>query len=382
MTVNLQRPYSIQITTPEVVTILINPPISVSFRIQRNTLSSTNETRLTIYKLGESLRNQIARDRYTNLNDYWQLIIKGGYENTSLSTLFQGNIVEAASVREGTEWVTNIDASDGIYALQSGNVSMTLDGNTSTGGIIKMLAQNLTGMVGAAISPKFDEEKPTGRGTTLEGNALDLIEEVSGVTPYIDNETLYVLMSDEVLAATTHVIESEHLIGTPRIQKTQLSATVIFSPEVQVKQEVSLTSQVTRLNGFYQIQGLVHDVEISSGNGGKATTTLDLYRGDVLFKKVAATSGPTAKVETKVDTEVETEALATPDTEVPATPQTDSGVGSKTNPIRKQEDNLGTPNQGDSQADRTQADPTQGYSQVDRDSVNSNPTFDDPEPDY
>ncbi len=275
---NFQRTYSITIWTPKGERLVIKPPISTNFSIQRNTLSSANRAKVTIYNLGESFRHQIARDRYTNLNSFWAMVIQGGYDG-ELSTVFQGNIQEAYSSKEGTEWVTTIDAFDGMYAIQNGYMSMTFEGNTSKLDIIKAAASNLPNVLKATVSDQVKQETTTERGTALEGKPMEIIEEVSGITPSIDNETLYVLKEDEVASGVTYFLESDNLLETPKGRDNLLTVRTIFLPQIQVNYKCDLKSKEKRFDGIYKVIGLTHDVEISGASGGRATTTLQLNLG-------------------------------------------------------------------------------------------------------
>ncbi len=275
---NFQRTYSITIWTPKGERLVIKPPISTNFSIQRNTLSSANRAKVTIYNLGESFRHQIARDRYTNLNSFWAMVIQGGYDG-ELSNVFQGNIQEAYSSKEGTEWVTTIDAFDGMYAIQNGNMSMTLEGGTSTGDILREAASNLPNVLKMVVSETVDQETPTGRGTALEGKPMEILEEVSGLTPYIDNETLYLLRDNEVVKGEAYVLRSHNLLETPRGRDALLTVRTIFLPKVQVGRLCDLKSLEKRFDGLYKIIGFSHEVEVSGASGGRATTTLQLNLG-------------------------------------------------------------------------------------------------------
>ncbi len=293
---NFQRTYSITIQTPQKQTLSINPPLSVSFNVQRNTLSSANKTKVTIYNLGEEIRDIISKDRY-NTTEYWQMIIKGGY-NGKLSTVFQGNIQEAYSSKEGTEWVTVIDAYDGMYAIQNSYTSTTLSGTTDPKTAIQTIATFLPGIAVGAIGAS--SLKPTGRAAVYEGPTLEMLTEASGILPFIDNETLHLLQKEEVIAGFFTQLTSDNLLETPKRKEAQLTVRTIFSPQMKVGGLCSLKSKEKRFDGQYKIQGFTHEVGISGASGGRATTTLQLYFGagelftQVASQQVTAESVPTS----------------------------------------------------------------------------------------
>ena len=97
-----------ELTKPD-NTVLLAYPLTVDFEISRNTLASANTGRFRIYNLQENTRKQIFHDRYDTLN-YRRVAFNAGYQDQRpLPLAFQGNIIQAYSVRQGSEWVSEIE---------------------------------------------------------------------------------------------------------------------------------------------------------------------------------------------------------------------------------------------------------------------------------
>lgn len=277
-----QRTYYITIRTPELIELIIEPPLTAKFNIQRNTYSSANKTKLTINNLSESTRNQIGKDRYT-FSNAWAMTIRAGYGNDQ-SELFQGNIQEAYSSKNRDTWSTNIEAFSGLISVRNGHVSTTIAANTDPADTVRLLSKSLPDLTLGAVG-KIDVPV-TSRAEVLEGPVLPLIEEVSGIKPFADNGILHLLNEYDVVSGTTYELTSNDFLETPRLREAILDVKTIFQPKMQVGYKCSVTSQERRLNGLYKVVGITHDVEVSGANSGTAITNLQLLRGIKGFTNV------------------------------------------------------------------------------------------------
>ncbi len=273
--------YKLDIFTPAKKQITIEPPLSISFKIKRDTLASVNSARITITNLEPTTRNQIFKDRYA-LVDYWKIVLQAGYDK-STSIVFQGNIYEAYSYKTGVDWQTSIEAFDGMYAVQNGYISATAATGSDTKALVDMALGALPkigkSLVGGA-------ERKSKRGVVLSGRPMSVLESETDVVPYIDGESLYVLKDDEAVAGSVIELGSSTLLGTPRRRETFLTIKTLFQPKVQIGRIYSIKSKESIYNGQYKVMGLEHDIEISGAKGSRPTTTLQLYYGAAGFKEV------------------------------------------------------------------------------------------------
>ena len=203
------RDYKILIQTPEGDTLTITKPFSVKFDITRNTLSSSNTCGLTIWNLKKSTRNRIFKDRYV-ISDYWQLVIMAGYEK--LETVFQGNIYQSMSYKNGPDWVTQIEAFDGQFAIQNGITSETITAGTSKRDVFQRVINNMDNVVSGFFGERADGETGS-RGFSLMGQSSSILGELTDGNYFIDNETVNILNPDEVI--------SGQVLLQPRVQHPQ-----------------------------------------------------------------------------------------------------------------------------------------------------------------
>lgn len=268
------RDYEIQIRTPQSELITIAPPFSMRASIKRNTLSSTNTTSLTLINLGPITRAKLYKDRYT-FTEYWQMIIKAGYEQ--LITLFQGNLYEAYSYKQGTEWYTQIEAYDGQYAIQNGFISETVQKETPQQNVIETVMKAFPEMIKGKIgTPGQNQNK---RGKVLFGPTKDVMNEETKGKWFIDKETVHAIDNDEVISNEVIVLDSQLLKTTPRRRDTFLDCDCLFFPEAEIAYYCQLESQFPIYNGQYKIIGFEHDINISGAECGEANSKISLYAG-------------------------------------------------------------------------------------------------------
>jgi hypothetical protein len=266
-------------------TVIIRPPISLQINVTRNTLASANTATITIYNLAENTRKRIYHDRYDTLT-YRRIVLKAGYEKNS-PIIFRGQIRQAYSVRQGTEWVTSIECFDGGDAIINGFTSMTAPANITKQEILRQLASSLPHVEGSSIG-SFPEKSP--RGMSMMGNTWNIagnLVDQEGHN-YIDNEKVIIKKYNECVSGDIAIINSDTgLLETPRRQEQRLDIRTLFEPRVSVGQIIELQSREKVYNGQYQVLGFNHSGIISEALNGACTTTMQLWMGTKLLTLIS-----------------------------------------------------------------------------------------------
>lgn len=271
------RIYRLDVFTPAGKQITIEPPFSIQFQITRNTLASANKMNVTLYNLGPSTRNQIFRDRY-NISERWPISLYAGYGNR-LHEVFVGKIFEALSYKQGTEWITIIDAFDGLDEAQNGVISETIAAQVSFKDVIKRVVATMPDMILGFMGAPSEGSAP--RGSAYIGSSMDAIGDITGGQYFIDKQTLNVLADDEVLPGEVTFLDPSLLLGTPRRREAFLDISTLFEPIVDLGKVYAIESVDPRYNGQYKAVGFTHNVTISSAMAGDAISniSLDFFRG-------------------------------------------------------------------------------------------------------
>lgn len=277
------RTYRLDVFNPIGKQITIEPPFTIKFGVTRNTLASANRASIEIINLGPQTRNQIFKDRFS-IAEYWQVQLQAGYNNR-LHQIFTGNIHEAYSVKEKTEWKTSLDCFDGMNAIQNGFTSMTVDKNTPKQNYVKQIINDMPNMVAGILGTPAQGESP--RGKALMGQSSSILSQETNGKWFIDNEKLNILADVEVLPGPVIKLDPDDLLSTPRRREAFLDVQVLFQPQVQIGRVYEIESLEPRYNGQYKIIGFNHNVEVSGATSGQAITTLSLYFGAKGLQEVA-----------------------------------------------------------------------------------------------
>lgn len=269
------RTYRLDIFKPAGKQITIGPPFTIKFVVTRNTLASANRATIEVINLGPATRNQIFKDRFS-ISEYWRVQLQAGYNNR-LHEIFTGNILEAYSVKENTEWKTTADCFDGMDAIQNGFTSITVQKNTPKKNYINQIINDMPNVLTGLLGTPAQGESP--RGKALIGQSSSILSQETEGKWFIDKEKLNVLSEEEVLPGGVIKLDPDDLLSTPRRREAFLDIQVLFQPQVQVGKVYEIESLEARYNGQYKIVGFTHNVEISGASSGSAITTLSLYFG-------------------------------------------------------------------------------------------------------
>jgi len=277
----LERQYEIVITNPDGELITIASPFTAKISVKRSTLADANRAKVVIHNLGSTTRGKVFKDQYT-FNEQWIIGIKAGYEEKKL--IFFGYVQQAYSYKEGTEWMTSIEAFDGLYPTQNSHIAKTFPKGSSFRDII---IQAVSGMIGGIKTGNLSgvNDKKTKRGVVGLGKAVELIHVLTGGTYFIDQNILHAINDDDYLGEEVLDLGSGLLLGTPRRRDIMLICKTIFFPEATVASAVRLTSKHQEYSGLYKIMSIQHEIEISGSSSGTGITTLGLNAGAKALRK-------------------------------------------------------------------------------------------------
>lgn len=276
---------------PVFETHLINYPLTLQFDINRNVMATLNTGRFTLYNLKASTRNDIYHD-IRDLGIYQQVVLKAGYvSQPNLPIIFKGNILSARSYRQGPNWLTEIECSDGVFGAANGQVpaTMTKPAGWNFQDVVKSMLRTMDHV---GIGTIEDLPSQNSRGISFSGNSWDALQNFipDGVL-FIDNEVANVLNPGSYVETEfgIPVINADSgLLNTPQRQTNTVVAEMIFEPRLVIGQRVLLQSEERNNNGFYKVSGIHHRGTISAAVGGEAVTAVTLFSGDGFLKAVAS----------------------------------------------------------------------------------------------
>lgn len=266
------------------------PLLTLEFNIKRDTLQGINTANLRIRNINESIRSVIIHDYFDTFRRWPLIIVRAGYVGTPLSIIFQGVAQSVYSYREegGTDWITEVDATDYSSLINNSFSSWTIGSNTnpvSQKDVISRLVSDLqicgtkygqpigVGVVNGFTSPRYTY--------TANDFTWNILRTETQALSYIDNGKIYIIPNNYVFqGAVTLIFTQTGLLGTPRQYNTSLVAQIIFEPGITPGQQIALDSELSVLNssknGTYKVTGLQHAGVISSTISGKCITTVTM----------------------------------------------------------------------------------------------------------
>lgn len=272
------RNYVLNVETRSGTTLTITLPFTLEFDITRNVMTSANVSSIRVYNLNANNRSQIRK----NINDYGDIRIiqlLGGYGD-NLSLMFEGNITQAWSVREGVDFITQIESFDGGYAFANALSNVSFPSQTEQRTVIDSLINDLAG---AGVKPgaigSFSGSLV--RGNAYSGMTCEILQQLTGGRFYIDNGKAYALADNECISGPVTVINARSgLLGTPVREQTIITFDMLFEPKLIVGQQITLQSATadSNINGEYKVISLKHRGLISESVAGSAITTVGLLQ--------------------------------------------------------------------------------------------------------
>lgn len=271
-------------TTTKKAAIEIASPLTIEFDIDRNSASTLNQGTFRVYNLSQKNRDAIFQNRFDANNasngKRKTIIMQAGY-GKELSTIFQGDLLEAYSYRQGSDVITYISAQDGSWEAYNSVTNTTLEAGTSFSDVINLLASNLGTKIGT-ISPTEGVHK---RSTALNGNTFYLLTKDFKDQFFVDLGVFNKVDTNEVLkglGGKVPLINSEAgLLGTPLLQGTNIVVDILFEPRINVAQLVQIQSSInSKFDGQFKVNGIRHSGIISDAVNGSCRTTLQLYAGN------------------------------------------------------------------------------------------------------
>ncbi len=290
--IKFNRQYLLTITfTNGSPPLIVQLPITMEFDITRSCLGSLNVCQIRLRNLSQNVRNQLLFN-ITDSKLFYGVTLQAGYgpTNTSYSAnlpiVFSGNITQAWSVREGTDFITTLECFDGGYAVNNGVTSLPVPSSsanpTTKQSVIETLAASLPTPTGApfpvGVIGSFPGTLP--KGVAYNGNTYDILQDLTNRSFFIDNGVANALSEGQCFNGALPIIDdSAGLLGTPVREHTIITFDMIFEPRLQIGQliQFSSTTGPTNFNTQYITQSIKHRGTISGAVSGDATTSTTVY---------------------------------------------------------------------------------------------------------
>ena len=277
------RNYSLEIITLDNKKITIQPELRITFDVTKSVKGGLNNGTIQIYNLSQTHRNLIIKDEditeedkekkeekkktdaqkeagiRTLPADYMQFELKAGY--SKIETIFKGAISKASSKKQGAEFITTIEAYDGLYDMQNSYTSKVVKGKISEQ-VIKDMPTVKKG--------KITEQNPLLRPRVLVGNSFKILEENLALneTYYVDDGVIHIIKEKEVTSGYIPLVNSETgLLNTPEKLQKEVKFETMMNPLLRIGGLMQLESLYDkRFNGIYKINTIHYTGDYSGSD--------------------------------------------------------------------------------------------------------------------
>lgn len=231
-----------------------------NFTIEKSDKESTNKLNLSIYNLNENTIDTIAKAKN-------KVILRAGYLDEGISSLFFGDIVSTINKKEGPNKILEIEAFDGQTNIQNNNISISY-----TSGTIKQ--QVFNDLVAAFGIPLTNPQNLSGQfanGYSYVGKVKDALTEI--LSPFnkswtIQNEQLIIITKGEsvqrtglLISPSTGLIESPEAISDQDEKQSNIDEVPkrwkiksLLFPQLFPGVEVQIQSN--KVNGIFRVESV------------------------------------------------------------------------------------------------------------------------------
>jgi len=215
--------------------------LTITFDIKKDASSNENKAEIQIYNFNETNRNWIDKAEYHKQSPI-MVLLKAGYHNYA-KQIFFGDVKQASSKKEGSDWITYISGSDGNTKNFSAKVSKSFKEQSTLSQAINFLVNELD------FPKKMIKDIPDvtyKKGLSISGFAkdeLDILCRAYDLQWFIDDGTLVVIPQITDTGETAISIRAETgLIGSPSKNEKGVDVTCLLNGDFKIGRKVQLES--------------------------------------------------------------------------------------------------------------------------------------------
>ena len=228
--------------------------LRVAFSVEKTLTSEPNPAVIRVWNLNSSNRNLITSKIYNRLS------LSVAYQDDELRMIYKGDITDVVTLRDGTDFITEMTCGDGHAAYTKAKVNKTLKAGSTDKDIMNEASKSMGAEKGVVSLPK-DRALP--RGKVITGNARDVMHKVgrnNNADWSIQDGQMTVLPKDKVLSDNEGFVVSQTtgMINSPEKTDNGLQITMLCNPALRIGGLVRVESIIKEYNGDYKITDIEH----------------------------------------------------------------------------------------------------------------------------
>lgn len=245
----------------------INQSLRISFRITPSIDFKPDEAVIDIYNLQNKTITDIRRD-FTDI----QLDV--GYKNTTLSSIYLGQIRSIRSIRSGADIITSITAGAGDRQLRTSNINATDNTKTLLRQIDK-IRESMGLRKGAYVG--IDSEPKSKRPVVLTGSSFSALSKLARKYDFhwfINSNRLYVIKDNDYIKSEV-VLQSTRNLNTGLIGLPEQSEEGLVSFKSLLNADIKVGSSVQIIldkgkqyhlfeNGRFRVNKMIYEGDTHS----------------------------------------------------------------------------------------------------------------------
>jgi hypothetical protein len=233
----------------------IKPILRVAFRVEKSLAKDPNTAEVSIYNLTEETRGLLSQKGLPT-------IIRAGYADGDAHIIFQGKLDYGSTTRNGPDWISDFESTDGGKELRQSRISVSFKSITF-GQAIKEAASAM-GLGLGNIEKKIRGGNLRGaleefaNGMVLDGQAstqLDKLASSYGFEWSVQDEQIIFLEPNGLLdpEQAIELTPETGLIGSPQAgDEGRVTARSLMIPSLQPGKKVRIESSL--VTGFFRVE--------------------------------------------------------------------------------------------------------------------------------
>lgn len=256
-----------------------NNNLRIKFSIAKHIISTVTPTSISVYNLGPGIRGALQ-------NSQAQVIVRSGWANVGLLSVFKGSLMAAVSRRDGTDIVTDMLCMAAMGATARTTISKAFGPAYQ---LSKMLIDIAGTFPGVDVDPKLIDVKDVAlgnQGYSYAGPVTDLLDKLSrvhGFSWWINDGRFYALDDNRIVsegnvtisANNGFLMRAEPMLTTPWQKQMGTTIESLFNPYIIPGGSVLLDTKINpSLNGPHKVHSMTH---VGDTHADEWTTSIKSY---------------------------------------------------------------------------------------------------------
>lgn len=245
--------------------------LRVSFKLEKSIESNPNTGTISIYNLSLD-----SRSKFEQNNAICSLDV--GYES-SMYQIFTGNITRAATKKEGSDFITEVEVGDGDKALSEAKIDVSLPPGTTNKQVIDKLTASFKDIKSGGINSVKNVVSQVisfGTGLVITGSSKDVLDNITKTSDLewsVQDAELQIIEKDSATQETAISLSSSTgLIGSVGKIKSEsgkntpdggIEFSCLLQANLKCGRLVDINSESVK--GLYRITKISHEGDNLTG---------------------------------------------------------------------------------------------------------------------